>query len=62
MFVHLDHVEQPEIFQVNNHKLLLIIKLHTNHFDSKKKQNIPPTIRPVSVKFNCKYFPKRLEF
>jgi hypothetical protein len=41
MFFHLDHVEQPEIFQVNNHKLSLIIKLHLKkkHFNSKKTKH-----------------------
>ncbi len=61
MFVHLVHVEQHEIFQVNNHKLSLKINPYIEYL-TPKKENIPPTIRPVFVKFNCKYFPKRLEF
>jgi len=60
MYVHQDHVEQHEIFQVNNHKLSLYKKqiFLIKHWIN----NIPPTIRPVSVKFNWRYFPKRLEF
>jgi hypothetical protein len=61
MFVHQDHVEQPEIFPANNHKLSLKKKKQRSSLQY-SMNHIPPTIRPASVKFNCRYFPKRLEF
>lgn len=59
MFVHPGHVEQHEIFLINTHKLSLY-REHEMVFLGTKCS--PPTIRPLLVKFNCKYFPNRLEF
>ena len=53
------HAEPHEIFRVNNHILLLNDNVSE---DQPGQCHIPPTMRPISVKFNCRYFPNRLEF
>ncbi len=50
MFVHQVHVEQHEIFQVNNHRLSL--KINQTIVEYIRSEDLPPTIRPASVKFN----------
>ena len=58
-FVHQDRAERREIFPVGNRTLELQNEDMSSHRAS--RVHVPPTMRPVSVKFNCRYFPKRLE-